>query len=241
MNIIVILVNPKYGGNVGAIARCMMNFAINELRIVGDKNILDNEAYIRAVHSKKILENTKFYNSLCDAIEDIDIVVGTSGAISGDKNLKRIPITPRELTKHRELKGNIGIVFGREDDGLSNKDLELCDLFVSIPTSKEYPIMNLSHAVSVILYELYISSLEKVYNVNMREASKVERDMLLKIFGEFVDSNKGIPEYRKELCKTIFKRIINRAFISGKEANTLMCAFKDKLKNNNCKNDNKKI
>ena len=229
MKAVVILVNPKYSGNVGAIARNMMNFGVNELRIVGDRSILNDEAYIRAVHAKEVLNNAKFYNNLEDAIKDIDFVVGTSGAISGDRNIKRVPITPRELAeKHKTLNGTMGIVFGREDDGLSNKELELCDLFVSIPTSKEYPIMNLSHAVSVILYELYVSSLETPYNVNMREASKLEKDVLLNIFNEFVDKNEYIPEYRKELCKTIFKRIISRAFISGKEANTLMCVFKGK-------------
>jgi TrmH family RNA methyltransferase len=229
MKPIVILVNPKYGGNVGAIARNMMNFGVDELRIVGNKEILNNEAYVRAVHAKNILNNAKFYNNLNDAIEDIDFVVGTSGAVSGDRNLKRVPITPRELAeKHKTLDGKLGVVFGREDDGLSNKELELCDLFVSIPTSEEYPIMNLSHAVSVILYELYLSSIESPYNVKMREASKLEKDILLNLFNDFVDNIKYIPEYRKELCKTIFKRIISRAFISGKEANTLMCVFKRK-------------
>ena len=207
----------------------MMNFGVDELRIVGNKEILNNDAYIRAVHAKNILYNAKFYDNLNDAIGDIDFVVGTSGAVSGDRNLKRVPITPRELAeKHKTLDGKLGIVFGREDDGLSNKELELCDLFVSIPTSEEYPIMNLSHAVSVILYELYLSSIESPYNVKMREASKLEKDILLNLFNDFVDNIKYIPEYRKELCKTIFKRIISRAFISGKEANTLMCVFKRK-------------
>ena len=229
MKPIVILVNPKYSGNVGAIARNMMNFGVDELRIVGNKEILNNEAYVRSVHAKNILNNAKFYDTLNEAIEDIDFVVGTSGAISGDRNLKRVPITPRELAeKHKTLDGKLGIVFGREDDGLSNKELELCDLFVSIPTSEKYPIMNLSHAVSVILYELYLSSIESPYNVKMREASKLEKDILLNLFNDFVDNNKYVPEYRKELCKTIFKRIISRAFISGKEANTLMCVFKRK-------------
>ncbi len=227
MEPIVILVNPKYSGNVGAIARNMMNFEVDELRIVGSKDIINSEAYIRAVHAKEILDNAKFYDTLDEAIQDVDFVVGTSGAVSGDKNLKRLPIQPRELAKNCEsITGKLGLVFGREDDGLSNMELELCDLFVSIPTSKKYPIMNLSHAVSVLLYELYLSRKETPYNVKMREASKIEKDVLLNVFNKFVDNHKHIPEYRKKLCKLIFKRIISRAFISGKEANTLMCVFK---------------
>jgi len=229
MESIVILVNPKYSGNVGAIARCMKNFEVRELRIVGDRSILDKEAYIRAVHAKDILDRALFYNSLEEAIEDIDLVVGTSGVVSGDRNLKRVPITPRELAeKHLDLRGNMGLVFGREDDGLTNRELDLCDIFLSIPTSPEYPVMNLSHAVAVVLYELYLSKLEKPFPVKMREASKLEKDILIKLFEEFVDANKNIPEYRKELCKIVFRRIVSRAFISGKEANTLMCAFRGK-------------
>ncbi|HIP91225.1 MAG TPA: RNA methyltransferase, partial [Methanothermococcus okinawensis] len=154
---------------------------------------------------------------------------GTSGVVSGDRNLKRVPITPRELAeKHLDLRGNMGLVFGREDDGLTNRELDLCDIFLSIPTSPEYPVMNLSHAVAVVLYELYLSKLEKPFPVKMREASKLEKDILIKLFEEFVDANKNIPEYRKELCKIVFRRIVSRAFISGKEANTLMCAFRGK-------------
>jgi len=228
MKPVIILVNPKYGGNIGAISRCMMNFGVNELKIIGNKSIIDKEAEIRAVHSKKILDNAKFYDTLQGALEDIDFAVGTSGAVSGDKNIKRIPITPKELAeKHKTINGKLGLVFGREDYGLYNEELELCDLFVSIPTSEDYPIMNLSHAVSIILYEIYNSSLEKSYNINTNEASKIEKTVLLNLFGEFVNKNDTIPEYRKELCKTIFKRLISRAFISGKEAHTLMGAFKN--------------
>ncbi len=243
MKPIVILVNPKYSGNVGAISRCMANFNVEELRIVGEKDIINEEAKIRAVHSKYILENAKFYNNLSEAIKDIDYTVATSGAISGDKNLKRIPITPKELAvKHLKLNGKLGLVFGREDYGLYNDELKLCDLFVSVPTSENYPIMNLSHAVSVILYELYCANLEntkeKYSTVNINSASKLEKDILLKLFSNFVNNNNTIPEYRKELCITIFKRIISRAFINGKEANTLMCVFKNNNKNNKNKNNN---
>jgi TrmH family RNA methyltransferase len=157
----VILVNPKYSGNVGSIARVMMNFGFEELRIVGDKNIINNEAYMMAVHAREILDNAKFYKTFDEAIEDLDFVIATSGARGGDRNLKRVPITPKELAdKILEVKGNVGIVFGREDDGLRNDEIDKCDLLVSIPTSEKYPIMNLSHAVAVILYEVYAKNAE---------------------------------------------------------------------------------
>ncbi len=233
MDISVILVNPKYGGNIGSIARCMKNFNVKDLRIVGNRDILNKEAYMFSVHAKDILDSAKFYNTLEEAIEDIDITVGTSGIVSGDRNLKRVPISPKDLAKNQLMcKGRMGLIFGREDDGLYSEEIELCDLFVAIPTSEEYPIMNLSHAVAVILYELYSSSVDGYENINIREASKLEKDILIEIFNNFVDKKDNIPDYRKNLCKIIFKRIIGRAFISGKEAHTLMCVFKEKKQNN---------
>ncbi|ADG12936.1 TrmJ/YjtD family RNA methyltransferase [Methanocaldococcus infernus] len=223
----VILVHPKYGGNVGSVARVMKNFGFKELRIVGDRKIINDEAKMMAVHAKDILEKAKFYETFDSAIEDLDFIIATSGARGGDRNLKRVPITPRELAeKIKEVRGNIGLVFGREDDGLYNEELDKCDLLVSIPTSEEYPIMNLSHAVAVILYELYISKVgNKFLDINIREASKEDKELLIKKFNEFIDK-KDIPEHKKELCKIIFKRLVNRAFITGKEAWTLMSAFK---------------
>ena len=224
----VILVNPKYSGNVGSIARVMMNFGFEELRIVGDKSIINNEAYMMAVHAREILDNAKFYKTFDEAIDDLDFVIATSGARGGDRNLKRVPITPKELAdKILEVKGNVGIVFGREDDGLRNEEIDKCDLLVSIPTSEKYPIMNLSHAVAVILYEIYAKKVgNKFLDINMREASKEDKELLIRKFNEFIDKNEKIPEHKKELCKIIFKRLVNRAFISGKEAWTLMSAFK---------------
>ncbi|WP_423793289.1 TrmJ/YjtD family RNA methyltransferase [Methanocaldococcus indicus] len=224
----IILVNPKYPGNVGSIARVMKNFDFYDLRIVGNKEIIESdEAKMMSMHAKDILENAKFYNSFDDAIKDLDFVIATSGARGGDRNLKRVPITPKELAKKiYSTKGNIGIVFGREDDGLRNEEIDKCDLLVSIPTSPKYPIMNLSHAVAVILYELYSYKVEnKFVDINIREASKEDKELLIRKFNEFIDKSK-LPEHKKELCKIIFKRLVNRAFITGKEAWTLMSAFK---------------
>ncbi|WP_017980972.1 TrmJ/YjtD family RNA methyltransferase [Methanocaldococcus villosus] len=224
---IVILVNPKYSGNVGSVARVMKNFDFEELRIVGSKEIVNNEAYMMAMHAKDILDRAKFYKTFDDAIKDLDFIIATSGARGGDRNLKRVPITPKELAKKiLEIKGKIGIVFGREDDGLRNEEIDKCDLLVSIPTSQKYPIMNLSHAVAVILYEIYSTKVEnKFLDINIREASKEDKELLIKKFNEFIEK-KDLPEHKKELCKIIFKRLVNRAFISGKEAWALMNAFK---------------
>ena len=130
--------------------------------------------------------------------------------------------------------GGIGmnVVYNKEElvDTIRITSYNVCytKLLRSVPTSENYPIMNLSHAVSIILYELYYESTsgEIPYNLRMKKASKIEKDVLLKFFNEFVDISKGVPDYRKEICKTIFKRIVSRAFISGKEANSLVCVFK---------------
>ena len=165
--------------------------------------------------------NYLFYSKIHHALEE-------SIEALEEKNTLKL----REAIKE-ELKEEIIEEFTKDKYVLTNEELELCDLLVSIPTSEEYPIMNVSHAVSVVLYELYVTRVEferKIpFNVKMRVASKLEKEILVRLFNEFVDKS-DIPDYRKDLCKVIFKRIVNRAFISGKEANTLMCVFKSRLK-----------
>jgi len=107
-------------------------------------------------------------------------------------------------------------VFGPEDVGLTNEETSACDLLVQVPTSDEYPIMNLSHAVAVVLYELSTAKLPK-----FRVASQKELEVL---DGEMDKVLEGWT--KKDVVKLIFKRIFGRAVLSGREVNTLIGFFR---------------
>ncbi|MFP4545734.1 MAG: RNA methyltransferase, partial [Methanomassiliicoccales archaeon] len=151
----VVLVGPKIEGNVGAVARVMGNFGFQELYLV-DPCPMGDEARRRAKHAGEVLENAAVVDSLEEAVTGASLVVGTTGIASpGEKHFIRIPITPRSLAERLEdHPGSVVLLFGREDLGLSQEELGRCDLLVHIPAGREYPVLNLSHAVAIVLYEL---------------------------------------------------------------------------------------
>ncbi|MBJ24200.1 MAG: rRNA methyltransferase [Euryarchaeota archaeon] len=153
----VILVRPSIEGNLGAIARSMLNFGFNELHLVTPELTIGEEARKRAKHAKTVLENVRIHESFKECINDCSLVIGTSGKREfGEKIITRHFLTPAEISERvYPNNGKIAIVFGPEGKGLSQEELINCDLLTSIPTWEGYPIMNLSHSVSVILYELY--------------------------------------------------------------------------------------
>ncbi|MEM3615414.1 MAG: TrmH family RNA methyltransferase, partial [Candidatus Methanomethylicia archaeon] len=155
----------------------------------------------------------------------VDFMVGTTSKSGHDYNVARMSITPKMLVESmKDVKGNIGLIFGRESIGLKNEELKLCDIIVTIPTSKMYPSLNLSHAVAIILYELSSSQLSSRQE-GFREASRIEKEKLLEYFSKILETL-NIPSHRKERAFIIFKHVIGRAFISGREAYTLMGVFR---------------
>ncbi|RAH13657.1 MAG: RNA methyltransferase [Methanobacteriota archaeon] len=153
----IILVRPSIEGNLGAIARNMMNFGFNNLHLVSPDLSIGEEARKRAKHARIILENCVIHSKLSDAVKDCSLVIGTSGKREfGKRIMTRHFISPEEISKKIYLNsGRIAIVFGPEGKGLTQNELIMCDLLTSIPTWEGYPIMNLSHSVSVVLYELH--------------------------------------------------------------------------------------
>ena len=156
----VVLVEPHYAGNIGSVARLIKNFSIHELYLVNPRAYhLSEEAFRWAVHAKDVLERAVVVKRLEDAIADASVAVGTTAKYY-EKLVRRTPVEPREMAEILEPYWNseevAAIVFGREPSGLTNEELDLMDFNVTIPTSREYPALNLSHAVAIILYELYI-------------------------------------------------------------------------------------
>ena len=217
----IILVEPIYEFNIGMVARAMKNFGFNELYIVNPKS-LGEEARKYASHAVDILEKAKIVKTLKEALNDIDLSIATTGVIGGDYNVLRIAMPIQELSKLIKYHGKVAIIFGREDHGLSNEEIALCDVLATIPTSKEYPIMNLSHAVTVVLYEITRNQIRiKKY----RLAKKNERKLIEKFFTETLKHTK-LQEHKMKTSELVFSRILSRSFLTGREAYTLIGCFR---------------
>ena len=219
-NIYIVFVECETPGNIGFLARTMANFGLKNLVLINPPT-LTNEAYYQATHGKYIVENAKIYNTLNDFYQSqrIDFKIASSGVAGGSYNLARIPLKPEELGKAMNVSNKIAILFGREGDGLTNKEIEDCDICVSIPTDPTYPIMNISHAAAIIFYELFKNKHE--FGVEgLNESSPLEKDYLRKDMNDLIDSL-DIPEHKKNNGKKTFNNIISRSFITGREVHTL--------------------
>ncbi len=222
----VVLVEPEYEINIGYVARLMKNFGFNDLYLVNPKVKIGPAARMFAKHGEDILDSATIVKTLDEAIEDVDIAVGTTGVAGHDYLVHRICIPPWELKYALKRKGTIAIVFGRESIGLLNEEIEKMDVLVTIPANPEYPILNLSHAVAIILYEIYkwIYKLERKTK-EYKLATRREREILVKYVIELM-KEVGIQEYRHKTAEIIFRRALGRAYITKREYFTLIGVFR---------------
>ncbi len=220
----VILAEPKFSGNVGAVARAMKNFDLSNLILVNPCDV-GEEAYQRAMHAKDVLERASVHETLDEAVEGLDYLVGTTGFDTGkDKKHLRKNFTPETFTsKMQDMEGTVGIMFGREDYGLYNEELEKCDAVVTIPTSREYQILNISHAATIVFYELFNADIGGETRA-IKQASGFEKDKMLHQFTDFLDAME-YPEHKRRNTTVMFQRILGRAVLSKWEFHTLMGVF----------------
>lgn len=154
----IVLVDTKTPGNIGAVARCMMNMGLSNLILVRPPADRNDQALKFAVGADRILENANIFSTLGDAVSDFGLVIGSSRHRSRRK--KNIN-TPAEIAEKLIdlLSGNrVAVVFGNEVNGLSNDDIALCHELLSIPSSSAFPSLNLSHAVMIVAYELFVAA-----------------------------------------------------------------------------------
>lgn len=220
----VVVVGPKFEGNVGAIARCMANFDVEDLWLVNPCEI-GIEAQNRAKHGNFILDKAHIVTSFEEAVKDCFLVVGTSGCVTkGQKNYTRIPVTAKEFAQNtRGYSEKIALVFGREDIGLLETELNRCDVLVWIPSSDRYPTLNLSHSVGVLLYEMFQAERKPI---RLPPADGHEKDLLFEKFRDLLDEI-GYPDERKEATSVMFRRMMGRSIPTKYEYHTIMGVFGD--------------
>lgn len=150
----IVLVNTSHPGNIGAAARAMKNMGLSRLVLVQPVDFPSGVAVGRAVSALDILERTTVCESLQEATADCGLIIGASA------RSRKIPwpvLTPEECAEkviHACRANKVALVFGREDSGLSNEELQLCHYHVQIPASEQLSSLNLAAAVMVICYEL---------------------------------------------------------------------------------------
>jgi tRNA/rRNA methyltransferase len=160
----IVLVRPKFAENVGSAARAMKNMGFQRLLIVDGSCPIDMKAYKLASGAEEVLERAEEFSTLEEAVAEMGCVVGTTSR--GGKERGPL-INPRVLARRLvpiSKKNPIGLVFGSEREGLTNRELSFCHLFVKIPASESFPSLNLAQAVMILCYELFQTSGEPLWS-----------------------------------------------------------------------------
>lgn len=158
-DIIIILCRASEPGNVGAVCRAMKNMGLSRLRMVAPEPLDEAMLRARAVHAGDVWDGALFFDSLAAAAADCSLLVGTTRR-RGRKR-KNVTMEPRALAEwlhsRRQSAGQIALVFGNERTGLQDSELDLCNIASHIPVSDLFPSLNLSHAVQIYAYELFLA------------------------------------------------------------------------------------
>jgi TrmH family RNA methyltransferase len=207
----IILVKTLYPGNIGSVARAMKTMGFNSLKLVSPQCNIESQAYRMATHAKDMLSTIITYKTLREALTKNSFVIGTTARIREDREL----ITPAVLAdKLVSLYPNnrTALVFGPEDMGLSNEDLQLCNCAVKIPTAGEASSINISHAVMILCYVISTSLTEAAGQHNATHFAPCEQseqmfDQLRRLFSDsgFFKSEKHEKIFGK------FRTILTRA------------------------------
>ena len=220
-----ILVEPSHSGNIGACARAIKNMGFEKLAIVKPRKTITEEAFHRAKSAKDILENAVIYESFDQAIEEKNLILATSA------RERTIPWPTYYIDEiSEEIKGELkaektksAIIFGREDNGLSNEELQKCHIHLVIPTSDEYSSLNLSHALQLVAFEI-----RKIYldnNVSISEekdlVSNSENEKLLEHLMEVLKKIDFYDPKSSKQVKTRIERLIKKIRLDKMEMGIL--------------------
>jgi len=226
MKVSIVLVKPEYPMNIGYVARAMKNFGSNELILINPvTDHLNGDAKSRAMKGVSVLRNAKISSSLEKSLTKFDYCIATSARLSSPNKLSRSVFTPKQLaSEHANTNSKIAIVFGSEKTGLTNEEIALCDGLVHISSSPKYPVLNLGHAVSVILYELY----NHKQHPKKKTVSKATKEKLLELFCELAENAEGFRQ--PAAAKSAFRSWLAKSPLTDKEAKTVLAVFDKTLK-----------
>jgi len=224
----IILIEPKRQENLGAIARSMKNFGFENLVLVNPKCKIGKSAIKVAKHGKSILDKVKIKDF--SYLKRFDYLIGTSAILGTDYNIPRNAINADQLAdrlsnikqKNSKSKLKIGILIGRESIGLKNQEINLCDILVSIPASKKYPTLNISHACSIVLYELFKKFNSENSTSNIKFATKKDKEIIMKYMNKALNKMEFSTKEKKETQRIVWKRVIGKAMLTKREAFAVM-------------------
>ena len=224
----IILVRPQLAENIGMTARAMMNCNLENLRLVSPKESpVSAKALAASSGADEILQNAKIYNSLADAVADLQCVYATTARRRNQ--IKAIYTAESVMTPiNQNLKNHnrCGILFGPERTGLENDDVAIADAIIEIPLNPKHCSLNLSQAVLLVGYEWYKTQIQAAYYQFITNATHPASKEQLFAFFNFLEQelsdfkNLKDSEKRPTLLRNLHN-IFNRSQLTEQDINTL--------------------
>lgn len=223
MSIRIVLVETTHPGNIGAVARAMKNMGVTDLALVSPRYFPDKEATARASGAENLLENASVVGSLPEAIADCVYVAGASAR---SRAINWPSMNARECVSkliEEGARGPVAVVFGPENSGLSNADLDHCDTLLTIPANPDFSSLNLAMAVQVVTYELRAAQSEAQveYEADAPLATSSELELFYEHLEQVLtDANFLDPDNPRHLMRRL-RRLFIRARPDQNEVNIL--------------------
>ena len=237
----IVLVDTQDGANIGSVCRAMKTMGITDLAIVGDREYDEDRVRTLALHASDVWEGATRFHTLEEALSDSIFTVGATRRRGKFRKLSAY--SPEQLSEKVSSlpDGRISIVFGRESDGLRDDEVNMLSAIVTIPTSPLFPSLNLSQAVQIIAYELFLAS--KPYKDGL---VAVNHERIGKAGCEMVEHLDAISYFKwdeeKKWTRQLLEDIVERAGLSESELQRFEKIFRkvEKIKiyrDSNCRDE----
>ena len=222
-NLRIVLVEPIYGGNVGSVCRAMANMGISDLAVVNPRNLNMGEARKMACHANDILESRSTVDTLAEAVSDCGVVIGATARTGLYRQHAKAPREWAEKALQVAEDGKAAIIFGREDNGLNNDELAICTQIIQIPTSVEYTSLNLSQAVLICCYELFLAA--GIYEPPLERSLEAPSELRERMFDLWRETLLGIGFMEADKADHMMlglRRILSRGSLTVDDLKILM-------------------
>lgn len=220
----IVLVETSHPGNIGSVARAMKTMGLSRLSLVNPKDFPSGDANALSGNARDVLDAAIIYPNLKAAIKESTFVYATSAR---NRSINWPTVNPEEAADKilNQVAGNkeISIIFGREDRGLTNEELQLANFHLEIPANPDYPVLNIAMSVQIVTYELF-KNRNTSQDREWRDYPEINSEDLQRLIDHFVETSIDLemidPKNPSQIIARI-KRMFSRLQPDSMEGNYL--------------------
>ena len=203
----IVLVETSHPGNIGSVARAMKTMGLQNLVLVKPRNFPSKEAFVLSGNAQDLIEQAVVVNTLDEAIKNCTDIYATSART---RSISWPIITAEmagiEINKFVREGTKVSIIFGREDRGLTNEELQKANKHILIPSSEDYPVLNIAMSVQVIAYEIFKNADIEV-DIDWQDYPELNSEELSMLIDHFIDTSYKLNLFDEDNAKKILVRI----------------------------------